>query len=264
MTENTDWRNFATELTHLAGVQGGPEFYGQAFGFLNKFVKVDNCALFKIASNKMTGAEHLCTFGNLGKETADTLAETYASKDFHNDPMIQTALISPRNRVRHIPRTNYSQAYRREYFENPGLIDKVSSLHTSNNILYSMNFYRFEKSGEFEISEFRDLERLAPIISNFVIRHLRLSDPRKAFTETALQEIVGALLEDNTQCFTCLSPKELEVCKKILHGFEEKEIAKEYGVSISTITTHRKRSYFKLGVSNKTEFFQLALMAANY
>ena len=264
MTENTDWRNFATELTHLAGLQGEPDFYKHAFVFLNKFVKVDNCAVFKIATNKTTGAEHLCTFGDLRKETADTLAKNYAAKDFHNDPMIQTALISTRNRVRHIPRTNYSQDYRREYFENPGLVDKVSSLHTSNNVLYSMNFYRFEESGEFEISEFRDLERLAPIISHFVIRHLRLSDPRKVFSETALQEIVGALLDDSTQCFTCLSPKEREVCKKILYGLEEKDIAEEYGVSINTITTHRKRSYFKLGVTNKTELFQLALMAANY
>jgi len=157
-----------------------------------------------VSADKTSGAEHLCTFGTLNSNLADLLAEDYAKNGFKNDPMVQTALLSPKVRVRHLPGSQYSSSYRSQYF-----------------------------------AEFRDLERLAPIIGRFVLRHVRLAR-EKHVLDSAYEQRITRLVEDNTQIFSRLSPRERQVCKQILLG---------------------RRLYGKLNIRSKTELFQLALMA---
>jgi len=68
-------------------------------------------------------------------------------------------------------------------------------------------------------------------------------------------------MDDKTQIFSQLSTRERDVCRYILLGEEEKNIAEIMGVTKSTIITHRRRFYGKLNIGSKTELFQLALMA---
>jgi len=71
---------------------------------------------------------------------------------------------------------------------------------------------------------------------------------------------ITQLIEDNMQVFSKLSPRERDVLKYSLLGFEEKDIAAKLGVSISTVVTHRRRFYGKLNIGSKAELFQRALM----
>lgn len=258
--KQTDWRPFADSLTSLAQSEGHDSFLDQAFVFLNDFVTVDSCSVFKVSADKKSGAQHLCTFGLLKPELADLLAEDYVKNGFKNDPMLQTALLSPNVRVRHLPDSQYSTAYRNQYFEKAKLIDKVSSIHTSKNVLFLVNFYRLDGHGQFEMTDFNDLERLAPIIGRFVLRHVRLMHDRYILDD-AYERRVTQIVEDSTQIFARLSPREREVCKHSLLGTEEKDIAAMMNVSLSTIITHRRRLYGKLDIGSKVELFQLTLMA---
>jgi len=260
MVNQSDWRQFATRLTALAKSEGHPTFLKSAFHFVNEFVKVDSCAVFKVAADKKSGAEHLCTFGSLEPTLATLLAEDYIRNGFKSDPMVQTALLSPKIRVRHLPDTQYTKAYRNQYFEKAKLIDKVSSIHTSKNVLFLVSFYRLEGHGQFETQDFNDLQRLAPIIGRFVLRHARLTQD-KTRMENVYEQRISQLVQDNTQIFSKLSPREKDVCKLSLLGQEEKDIAIEMHVSLSTIITHRRRLYAKLNIGSKAELFQLAFMA---
>jgi len=69
MKKELDWRIFAKRLTDLSKAEGQSHFLNQAFIFLNEFVVVDSCAVFKVAADKTSGAEHLCTFGSLNPQT---------------------------------------------------------------------------------------------------------------------------------------------------------------------------------------------------
>lgn len=265
-----NWRSFAERLTSLSQSEGQPRFLDEAFLFLNDFVTVDSCAVFKVSADKTSGAQHLSTFGLLNAELAELLAEDYISHGFKNDPMVKTALLSPNTRVRHLPGSHYSSLYRSQYFQKAKLIDKVSSIHAAKNVLFLVNFYRLETTGPFDTKEFEDLQRLAPIIGRFVLRHMRLAQDNK-FQERKLQdrELFGnqlaqkidQLMDDNTQIFSKLSTRERDVCRQILLGKEEKDIAQIMQVSKSTIITHRRRFYGKLNIGSKTDLFQLALMA---
>jgi len=254
--KSSNWRSFAERLTSLSQSEGQPHFLSEAFLLLNDLITVDSCAMFKVAADKTTGAQHLCTFGRLKDDLAALLAEDYVKHGFKNDPMVQTALLSPNARVRRLPNTHYSSLYRSQYFQKAKLIDKVSSIHASKNVLFLVNFYRLETTGPFDTKEFEDLQRLAPIIGRFVLR-LAQDLP---LGRHQLSQKIDQIMDDNTQAFSRLSTRERDVCRHSLLGKEEKDIAEIMQVSKSTVITHRRRIYAKLNIGSKTELFQIALM----
>lgn len=258
---NSDWRPFAEKLTALAKAEGQSNFLTKAFEFLNDFITVDSCAVFKVAADKTSGAEHLCTFGNLNPNLADLLAQDYISNGFRNDPMVRTALTSPNVKVRHIPGSQYPNNYRSQYFEKAGLIDKVTSIHTTQNVIFLISFYRHQSHGIFDSKDFKDLQRLAPIIGRFVLRHSQLT-LESVTPNGSIDEKISLLVNDNTQIFSQLSIKEREVCEAILQGTTEADIAKTMGLSKHTIVTYRRRIYTKLNLSSKSELFKLLLIAS--
>lgn len=260
MKQNQDWRSFARGLTQLAATEGSSRFLDQAFEFLNTFVTVDSCAVFKVAADKRSGAEHLCTFGNLNPALATLLADDYVENGFKNDPMVRTALLSRKVKVRRLPESHYTPAYRSQYFEKANLVDKVSSIHSSKTVLFLINFYRVQDHGQFTNQDFKDLENIAPIIGRFVLRHSRLTLNKTMVTDDYSRQI-KTLLNDNTQIFSNLSEQERNVCFNILLGVREQAIADNLNISKNTVITHRRRAYSKLGLASKTELFQIVLMA---
>lgn len=255
---NSDWRPFAEKLTALAKAEGGDSFLERAFEFLNDFTSVDSCAVFKISADKTTGAEHLCTFGSLEPDLAALLAQDYVTNGFRNDPMVKTALTSAPVKVRHIPGSQYPNNYRSQYFEKAGLVDKVTSIHTSHNVIFLVSFYRLKNQGVFNPEDFKDLQRIAPIIGRFVLRHSRLSLNTNRVYES-IDDKIDALVNDNTQAFSRLSPKEREVCANILKGQEEVDVAKTMGLSKHTVITYRRRIYSKLELTSKSDLYRLLL-----
>lgn len=268
MHNTSDWRSFADRLTKLVNFEGQQNYLDEAFFFMNEHVAVDSCAVFAVSADKTTGANHICTFGKLDSKLADMLAEDYTQTGFKNDPMVQTALLSPKSRVRRLPKTYYSQAYRSQFFDIAGLVDKITSIHTTRNTLYIASFYRLEATGQFEQKDFKDLERIAAIIGRSVLRHRTIMGSSQFSTQRQADEMdkefvqkISDLVHDGTQIFGTLSAREKDVAKYSLTGMQEKEIANELGISLGTVTTYRKRLYAKLNIVSKAQLFRLAIIA---
>ena len=263
----TDWRGFTDGLLELRGSEGTDAHPSVAFAFLNRFVRVDSCAVFKIAEDRSSGARHVCTFGELDDDMTEFLAEHYVASGFLSDPVVQTALPNV-EKVRRLPNTHYATAYRNRFFERAGLIDKVTSLHAISGALFAVNFYRLSATGAFSDADLEDLRRLGPVIGRSVLRHDALTlDPLDTTawdggaSAERLRRRIDALLADPTQAFGVLSPREAEVCRKLLLGWREARIAEALGVTPSTVVTYRKRIYAKLDVDSRTQLFQRALLA---
>jgi len=58
-----------------------------------------------------------------------------------------------------------------------------------------------------------------------------------------------------------LSTRENQVAALVLKGTSGQDIAEELGISLTTVKTHRKNLYLKLGITTQTELFSLALNA---
>jgi DNA-binding CsgD family transcriptional regulator len=53
-----------------------------------------------------------------------------------------------------------------------------------------------------------------------------------------------------------LSPREAEICAHIVLGYSALAISLNLGISVNTVTTHRKRAYGKLRVCSQNELFE--------
>jgi len=55
-----------------------------------------------------------------------------------------------------------------------------------------------------------------------------------------------------------LTPRELEVLRRIALGYTNRQIAEELGISVRTVETHRANLMGKLGVNSRVELVRYA------
>ena len=56
-----------------------------------------------------------------------------------------------------------------------------------------------------------------------------------------------------------LTPREQEVCRRILSGSSSEAISQALGISLHSTLTYRKRAYERLGISSQSELFAIVL-----
>lgn len=254
---------------------GRAEFEDSLFDLVNAVVRVDHCAVF-INNNDGTTA-HLFTKSKLDEDICRNLATAYTERFYTRDPNIvplkenvtegddgDRMVLLP-----HMSTADYDEGYQARFFKNTGLIDKVSSLLQSNLYTIYCSFYRLEDSGRFQESEFVELSRILPILTNLIFKHSLLSglevtekksDP--IITQVPLgrsPDAMSNLLNSKNEIFDQLTTREREVCIRILQGYTSEAISLELDVAKSTIHTYRKRAYAKLGISSQNELFSLYL-----
>lgn len=74
-------------------------------------------------------------------------------------------------------------------------------------------------------------------------------------SEPPIDYLLKTVFEDRLSC------RESQVAVLALKGRSGQDIADELGISITTVKTHRKNLYLKLGITTQTEMFSLALNA---
>lgn len=73
-----------------------------------------------------------------------------------------------------------------------------------------------------------------------------VSKKRLELLEENLKDIVQSFYSADNEKTACFTPKEIEICNMIRHGFSSKEIARELKLSYDTVETHRKNIRKKL------------------
>ncbi|MET4092535.1 DNA-binding CsgD family transcriptional regulator [Bradyrhizobium sp. S3.5.5] len=58
---------------------------------------------------------------------------------------------------------------------------------------------------------------------------------------------------------SALTPREQDVCRRILLGFSSEAISQALGISLHSTLTYRKRAYERLGISSQNELFAIVL-----
>ena len=128
-------------------------------------------------------------------------------------------------------------AYRREFFEQAGVGDKVAVLNRSGGMRACVNFY------------------VAPGRTPFDAQ----GEPGRAVWSLLAQTYLTHVLLDpgihGLGPLGVLSEKERQVCSGILQGGKIERIAAECGIAASTAITYRRRAYEKLGISSRGALF---------
>jgi len=109
----------------------------------------------------------------------------------------------------------------------------------------------------FSQTEFRALHAVTPIVLSTMARHWR--DLGETSQSRNAPLCMSSVIE---QAFThfgsdLLTPREQEVVQMILRGHSTQSIARITDILESTVKSHRKNAYAKLGISSQGELFSL-------
>lgn len=144
----------------------------------------------------------------------------------------------------------YGVRYRKIFFQDSGIVDKCATAIWVEDTCFYVNFYRIAAQGRFSDAQRARLEAIAPAIAASVARH---------FQQTAAPDHSLAGLFATRAPLTSLTPREQEVCRRILAGFSSEAISQALGISLHSTLTYRKRAYQRLGICSQSELFAIVL-----
>ena len=241
----------ASVLAPMVLAIGRPSFPQRLLETVRNAANVGHCMVF--AFEEQTARCPL-GIGNIG--IGPDLGAAYSEHFYAADPNHETML---RHQSAHrpivLPKFSprmYSATYRKLFFEDGEIIDKSATAIWVDNTCFYLNFYRTIDQGRFTLAETARLSELAPALAAIVARHCQeqdVPDPRRQLER----------LFKTRECFLALTPREKDVCRRILSGYGTEAIASELGISLHSAFTYRKRAYEKLGISSQNELFAIAL-----
>lgn len=134
--------------------------------------------------------------------------------------------------AREIPAEHRAQIYDRH-----GLRERLSIVSADEgDALLAINLYRHRSQAAFSDDEIDAVAATARLLLACVQRHLAASRP---------------------DVMQGLTPREREVCERMLKGWTYDGIAADLGLSAATVKTYRDRAFDRLGIHHRNELFAL-------
>ena len=263
-------------LTQLCRCIGSPSFESCLLKLLNKVTPVDHCVVFTFSED---GAGHLFTHGRMQVEEAQQLADDYVNHFHQQDPnfaQVSGAVeVCENSLIPHITEEDSAVAadftpdfvYKNYFFDRHDLIDKASTVGKVEQGSVYCNFYRMGRSGPYSKKDWKLLESILPLITTLISTHYRILQTSFAGEKRPYRNarsLVHNIISKNVSPFSQLTPRERQVCERILLGYTSVGIGLDLNIAQSSVVTYRRRAYEKLGISTQNELFTLCLTASQY
>jgi DNA-binding CsgD family transcriptional regulator len=245
-------KDIANVLAPMVLAIGAPCFPKALIDALREVANVGHCMVFAFEGE--ASARCALGLGNIG--IGPDLGAAYAEHFYLADPNREMIL---EHRSAQAPivlpgfsRRMYTDSYRKLFFEDAEIVDKVAAAFWLERTCFYVNFYRTIDQGKFTRAQAASLAGLVPALTAIVARHCRTEDI--AGTTSKLETLFAT-----ADRFAVLTPREKQVCLRILSGYGSEAISAELGVSLHSTFTYRKRAYQKLGISSQNELFAIVL-----
>ncbi|SFI74280.1 helix-turn-helix transcriptional regulator [Bradyrhizobium sp. cf659] len=239
----------AGDVTPAVLAIGRPDFPEVLIDTLRRQAAVGHCMVFSLSR---AGAAHcLLDAGNIpiGADLGAAYAGQFHESDPNRDAMFEgeggASIMLPA----FAPRM-YGARYRKIFFQDSGIVDKCATAIWVDDTCFYVNFYRIAAQGRFSDAQRERLRAIAPAIGASVARHFQ----RSATSDQSLATLFATRVP-----LADLTPREQEVCRRILSGFSSEAISQALGISVHSTLTYRKRAYGRLGISSQSELFAIVL-----
>jgi len=238
----------AGDVTSAVLAIGRPDFPDVLIDTLRRQAEVGHCMVF--ALSRAGAADCLLDAGNIpiGGDLGAAYAGQFHESDPNRDALFEGEGAAPIMLPAFAPRM-YGARYRKIFFQDSGIVDKCATAIWTGDTCFYVNFYRIAAQGRFSAAQRERLEAIAPAIAASVARHFQTSAPDQSL----------AALFATRAPLAALTPREQEVCRRILAGFSSEAIAQALGISLHSTLTYRKRAYERLGISSQSELFAIVL-----
>jgi DNA-binding CsgD family transcriptional regulator len=238
----------AGDVTSAVLAIGRSDFPNVLIDTLRRQAEVGHCMVFALSR---AGAAHcLLDAGNIpiGGDLGAAYAGQFHESDPNRDALFEGEGAAPIMLPAFAPRM-YGARYRKIFFQDSGIVDKCATAIWTGDTCFYVNFYRIAAQGRFSAAQRERLEAIAPAIAASVARHFQKSAPDQSLAALFATRVPLA----------ALTPREQEVCRRILSGSSSEAISQALGISLHSTLTYRKRAYERLGISSQSELFAIVL-----
>lgn len=245
-SHGTDPGLAAGDVTSAVLAIGRPDFTKVLIDTLRGQAGVGHCMVF--ALTRAGAARCVLDAGNIpiGGDLGAAYAGQFHESDPNRDALFEAEGSAPIMLPAFAPRM-YGARYRKIFFQDSGIVDKSATAIWTADTCFYVNFYRIDAQGRFSAAQRDRLQAIAPAIAASVARHFQNTTPDLA-----------ALFATRAP-LSALTPREQEVCRRILLGFSSEAISRALGISLHSTLTYRKRAYERLGISSQNELFAIVL-----
>jgi len=239
----------AGDVTPAVLAIGRPDFPNILIDTLRREAGVGHCMVF--ALSRAGTVSCLLDAGNIpiGSDLGAAYAGQFHESDPNRDALFEGDGRAPIMLPSFAPRM-YGARYRKIFFKDSDIVDKCATAIWVDDTCFYVNFYRITSQGRFGDVERARLQTIAPVIGASIARH---------FQHTAAPDQNLAALFSTRAPLAALTPREQEVCRRILLGFSSEAISQALGISLHSTLTYRKRAYERLGISSQNELFSIVL-----
>jgi len=144
--------------------------------------------------------------------------------------------------------------HREIIYRRHGVVERLSVAQLEDDgSLLAVNLYHHSHQGAFDPLELERFGAVAPLLLTAVRRHISLQCEPAVPAAADAEAVRKALL---ARC-PALTPRELDVCERLLRGWSYDGIAADMGLSLATVKTYRARAFDRLGLHFRSELFAL-------
>ncbi|WP_048646931.1 helix-turn-helix transcriptional regulator [Nitratireductor soli] len=241
---------YSDAVCGLIGAVGRGGFIGQLLESSQAVAPIDFVSMFLYPSKERV--VFLGTASGLGQRFANTAADHYQSHYYREDPNIGVMFDDggcDGTVFTYLTRDDIPTAsYRTWCYDRAQIADRLSLVsRTEQGMPFSVSFYSGRPRGTLPEVNRQALMGFLPYVRAISLRHLELW--------SGTLDLVTARARV-TQRFPELSPRETDVAAGVVAGLTAQEMADWLGIAPTSVITHRKRAYERLGVANQREMVQ--------
>ncbi|GAA6153209.1 helix-turn-helix transcriptional regulator [Pseudoteredinibacter isoporae] len=240
--------------SQLISSLGSDHFSQKFYDFWIRLLLLDQCTAWELKPGQ--APRTLVSARPNDPELIKRLCDLYSESMYRGDEQLQQLKQSDTGIVAQISTQTMDQGqYRRLFFEEADLQEKVFILSQRGERCYYINLYRCKGRDSFNQTELQRCQQAATYASALLDKHQQLLPSDHGSTK--LQQ--DKLEEFFSQHPAALSPREARTCSLIVTGHSNEAIALILEVSINTARTFRRRAYEKLQLSSQAELFAIYL-----
>ena len=242
----------AAVIDHL----GTPDFSTRLLEELHPLLSAASCAVYRVGASSKP---RLFLSASLGiPDTTRDCWHAYLSGPIHNDRSLrfEDALAQQPAQLCHIAAVEVPQEHRALVYDAHGMAERLSVVERgADGALFAVNFYRHAHQPPLRDGQIANFEQLAPAVLALTRRHVALRVPAGEASSASLEQLRRRLLPHSPD----FTPRELDVCARLLSGMSHDGIAADLGLSVATVKTYRNRAFNRLGIHFRSELFARVL-----
>jgi DNA-binding CsgD family transcriptional regulator len=245
-------------LAGLIARLGEKHFESSLLEQLNPLLPAASCSIYRTGADCVPRLFMSASHGV--RDTTRDCWQAYLSGPYLSDrTLVRDSSGEAQTLLCHITAAEVPGEHRARVYEAHGVAERVSVVQQAGGTLFAVNFYRHEHQRPFSQAHLGNFESLAPALLALTQKHITLAAPANP-ANPAGQAPASALAHWRMQLarqHPALTPRELDVCARLLLGMTQEGIACDLGLGLPTVKTYRNRAFGRLGIHFRNQLFAL-------